>query len=221
MELRETILEGTIQAFNADTMESLWVYQDPLGGQPNCQITYKDGYIYTGFWNSETNEANCVCISTTDEDLLNQTEEKKATWTHTQKGGYYWAGAYIDSTGSFMLEGTDDGEGGYKTGYAHILSMNPATGEVLDDLTLPHTGDVRSNITHDTQGSNATGDYYFTSKGGYLYRVSVGADGKFKKNTLRWIKLENGKNDNSAMWGNYADCHKGCLLYTSDAADEL
>lgn len=191
--------QGTIQAFNADTMESLWVYQDPLGGQPNCQITYKDGYIYTGFWNSETNEANYVCISTTDEDLLNQTEEKKATWTHTQKGGYYWAGAYIDASGTFMLEGTDDGEGGYKTGYAHVLSMNPATGEVLDDLTLPHTGDVRSNITHDTQGSNATGDYYFTSKGGYLYRISVGADGKFKKDTLRWIKLENGKNDNSAM----------------------
>ncbi len=191
--------QGTIQAFNADTMESLWVYQDPLGGQPNCQITYKDGYIYTGFWNNETQEANYVCISATDEDPLNTSEEKKATWTHTQKGGYYWAGAYVDQSGSFMLEGTDDGEAGYKTGYAHVLSMNPKTGEVIDDLTLPHTGDLRSNITHDTEGKNATGDYYFTTKGGYFYRISVGKDGKFDRNSLRWIKLDNGRNNDTAM----------------------
>lgn len=191
--------QGTIQAFNADTMESLWVYQDPLGGQPNCQITYKDGYIYTGFWNSETKEANYVCISATDEDPSSKTEAKVATWTHTQKGGYYWAGAYVDESGAFMLEGTDDGEAGYSTGYAHVLSMNPKTGEVLDDLTLPHTGDLRSNITHDAVGDNATGDYYFTTKGGYFYRISVGDDGKFDRNSLRWIKLDNGRNNNTAM----------------------
>ena len=191
--------QGTIQAFNADTMESLWVYQDPLGGQPNCQITYKDGYIYTGFWNSETQEANYVCISATDEDPSSGTEAKTATWTHAQKGGYYWAGAYIDQSGTFMLEGTDDGEAGYKTGYAHVLSMNPKTGEVLDDLTLPHTGDLRSNITHDMAGDNATGDYYFTTKGGYFYRISVGSDGKFDRSSLRWIKLDNGRNNNTAM----------------------
>ena len=191
--------QGTIQAFNADTMESLWVYKDPLGGQPNCQITYKDGYIYTGFWNNETMEANYVCISTTDENPIFGTEAKKATWTHTQKGGYYWAGSYIEENGKFMLEGTDDGEAGYTKGYAHVLSMNPKTGEVIDDLTLPHPGDLRSNITHDTVGTNATGDYYFTTKGGYFYRISVDTDGRFDRNSLRWIKLDNGRNNNTAM----------------------
>ena len=29
---------GTVQAFNAATLESLWIYTDPLGGQPNCPI---------------------------------------------------------------------------------------------------------------------------------------------------------------------------------------
>ena len=48
---------GKIQAFNAKTLESLWVYTDELGGQPNCPITYKDGYIYAGFWNSEDRNA--------------------------------------------------------------------------------------------------------------------------------------------------------------------
>lgn len=184
--------QGTVQAFNAKTMESLWVYQDPLGGQPNCQITYKDGYIYTGFWNSETAEANFVCISVTDEDPTRGDEEKIASWSHTKAGGYYWAGAYVDSTGEFLLEGTDDGESGWSTGYGHVLSINQKTGQVLDDLELPHVGDVRSNITHDVEGDNATGDYYFTTKGGYFYRVSVNSDGTFDKDSLKWIKLENG-----------------------------
>lgn len=191
--------QGTIQAFNAETMESLWVYEDPLGGQPNCQITYKNGYIYTGFWNSETAEANYVCISTADEDPSQTNEKKVATWTHTGKGGYYWAGTYADESGKFLLQGTEDGESGYKSGYAHVLSMNPKNGKVIDDLTLPFTGDIRCNIVKDTEGDNPTGDYYFTSKSGYLYRISVNADGTFDKDSLRWIKLENSKGSDLTM----------------------
>lgn len=180
--------QGTIQAFNADTMESLWVYQDELKGQPNSQIVYKNGYIYTGFWNSETQDANFVCISVTDEEPSRTDEAKAASWTCTRAGGYYWAGAYVADSGKFLLEGTEDGASGYKTENAQVLSLNPKTGEILDTLTLPYPGDIRSNITHDT----ATGDYYFTSKGGYFYRVSVEEDGKFDQSSLRWIKLENG-----------------------------
>lgn len=191
--------QGTIQAFNADTMESLWVYEDPLGGQPNCQITYKDGYIYTGFWNSETLEANYVCISTADEDPSQTNEKKVATWTHTGKGGYYWAGTYADQNGKFLLQGTDDGESGHQTGYAHLLSMDPKSGKVLDDLTLPHTGDVRCNIVKDVEGENPTGDYYFTTKSGYLYRISVNTDGTFHENSLRWIKLSNSEGSELTM----------------------
>ena len=32
------LANGTIQAFNADTLESLWVYKDSLRGQPNSPI---------------------------------------------------------------------------------------------------------------------------------------------------------------------------------------
>ena len=35
---------GIVQAFDAKTLKSLWVYTDKLGGQPNCPITYYDGY---------------------------------------------------------------------------------------------------------------------------------------------------------------------------------
>ena len=37
--------QGGVQAFNASTLESLWIYNDPIGAQPNCPIVYHDGYI--------------------------------------------------------------------------------------------------------------------------------------------------------------------------------
>ena len=54
---------GIIQAFSYDTMESLWVYENPKGGQGLTPITYSYGYIYTGFWNGETERGSYVCIS--------------------------------------------------------------------------------------------------------------------------------------------------------------
>lgn len=183
------LANGMIQAFNADTLESLWIYKDGLKGQPNCQITYENGYIYTGFWNGEKEDANYVCLSVTDEDPGQPLEEKTASWVYKQPGGFYWAGAYVSD--NFMLVGTDDGEGGYSTGYAHVLSLDPKSGKILDDIQLPHTGDLRCNITYDEYG---TGDYYFTTKGGYFYRISVHEDGTFVDGSLKYIPLTNGTN---------------------------
>lgn len=157
---------GTVQAFDAISLESLWEYHDELGGQPNCPITYWNGYIYTGFWNAETRPANFVCLSVTDEDVSTGHENKMPTWTH-QDNGFYWAGAYIDSNGDFLLVPTDDGDGGYLQASAKLLCMNPLTGEIYDALT-DIAGDARSNISFDGNGR-----YYFTSKGGYLYSVRV------------------------------------------------
>ena len=99
--------DGRIQAFNADTLESLWLYTDPLGGQPDSPITVANGYAYTGFWNSEVEEASFVCLSLTDEDPASKLEAKAETWRYVQKGGFYWAGAY--ACDDYVLIGTDDG----------------------------------------------------------------------------------------------------------------
>ena len=121
---------GRIQAFNAETLESLWLYTDPLGGQPNCPITYQDGYIYAGFWNSETRDANFVCLSVTDEDPTATEESKISTWSYTRAGGFYWAGAY--ATEQFVLVGTDDGQSGYSSESASLLVFDRLTGALLD-----------------------------------------------------------------------------------------
>ena len=182
---------GRVQAFNAETLESLWVYRDALGGQPNCPIAYADGYIYTGFWNQETKQANFACLSVTDEDATKTNEAKLPTWTYTHNG-FYWAGAYVNS--DFVLVTTDDGAEGYVTGRGSILSLNPKTGKLIDSLQATNVGDLRSSVCYDEE----TEAYYFTSKGGDLYQVKVNADGTFTKGSLRRLHLDNGADSASA-----------------------
>lgn len=179
-------LANMVQAFNADTLESLWVYTDPLGGQPNSPITYRNGYIYTGFWNSETSNANWVCLSVTDENPAKATEAKKPVWTYTQRGGFYWAGAYVSD--KFLLVGTDDGEMGYTSSAAGLLSMDPKTGRVIDYLS-GIGADIRCTICYDKQ----TDRYYFTSKGGYFYSVAVDSEGYIDHDSLKKLDLRGGR----------------------------
>ena len=160
---------GKIQAFNAKTLESLWVYTDELGGQPNCPITYKDGYIYAGFWNSEDRNANFACINTVDEDHASATEVKYASWTYTRAGGFYWAGAYV--TDKLAIVGTDDGAGGYDTNGAALLVFDRYTGEKLD-AHEGIRGDIRSNVSHDPQSDRV----FFTTKGGILGNAQIDWD---------------------------------------------
>lgn len=157
---------GTVQAFNAETLESLWLYQDPLGGQPNCPLTIRDGYLYTGFWNSETGDANFVCLSVTDENPDQEKESKAASWYHTSKGGYYWAGAYVSDT--FVLVGTDDGTNYGDSKTSRLLMFDRRTGKLLDSCD-DLNGDIRSTVVYDDD----TDAYYFTSKGGSFYGVRV------------------------------------------------
>ena len=172
---------GRVQAFNAETLESLWVYTDPLGGQSNCPVTVCDGYVYTGFWNGETKNANYVCLSVTDEQPNEKLEAKTATWRYTKAGGFYWAGAYVSK--EFMLLGTDDGKTGYTNGHGSILLLDPKTGRVLDRTDKPR-GDVRSSICY------ADGAYYATSKGGDFIRITLSADKQHIKVDI--LALENG-----------------------------
>ncbi len=157
---------GRIQAFNAKDLTSLWVYQDELKGQPNCPITYKDGYIYAGFWNSEEKDANFACISVTDEDPSKATEAKVASWTYKRAGGFYWAGAYV--TDKFAVVGTDDGARGYSTEGASLLVLDRETGEVVDSWDGIR-GDIRSNVSHDPESNRV----FFTSKGGVLCNAQI------------------------------------------------
>ena len=176
---------GRIQAFNAKTLESLWIYKDPVGDQPNCPITILNGYAYTGFWNGESKDSSFVCISLTDENPENEMEEKTATWRMVQNGGFYWAGAY--ACNDFIMVGTDDG----KNQNSYLYLFDPLTGKVLDSRS-GLDGDIRSTICYD----DATKAYYFTSKGGTFYRAKVEArNGSYAITACDGLKLNNGSDD--------------------------
>jgi len=185
------LANGCIQAFNAEPndqkqLESLWIYNDPMGGQPNSPLTVKNGFLYTGFWYGEELDCNFVCLSITDEDPTRSDETKYITWYYTVRGGYYWAGAYAGD--GFVLVGTDDGEDGYISKTSKLLMLDSKTGKLLDSLENLN-GDIRSTVVYDSE----TDAYYFTSKGGTFYSVKVteGENGK-KLTDLRSVSLKNG-----------------------------
>ena len=158
--------DGTIQAFNAKTLESLWIYKDSLKGQALSPITYSNGYIYTGFWNGEAKDAHYVCLSVTDEDITKTDEAKYATWVHKQLGGYYWAGSV--AVGNYIIVGSDDGVQG-DNGDSVLTSYDQKTGKIISELKLGGAGDQRSSIAYDKE----RGKVYFTTKGGYLCSAKV------------------------------------------------
>lgn len=163
------LANGTIQAFDAKTLDSLWIYRDSLKGQSLSPITCSDGRLYTGFWNGERNSANYVCLTVKDEDTAQPDETKTAEWTKTVPGGFYWAGSVV--VGDAVIFGTDDGAGG-SSGDSHICALNRKTGEEISVLTLTGAGDQRSSMAY----SEERGRVYFTTKGGYLCSAAVARD---------------------------------------------
>lgn len=170
---------GVIQAFNADTLESLWV-TEAIGGQTISPITYYNGYIYTGMWRGETNMQNFACFSVTDEDPTNGFETKYATWLMPHMGGYYCVGAYVNDVCAVF--GSDDGTSDSNSPTAVLYSVNPVTGSVIDTIN-DVKGDIRCCVVYDS------GRVYFTTKGGYLYSVGLNSNGTFDHASIKSIQI--------------------------------
>lgn len=169
-------LTGKLQAFDAETLESLWVYTDEIGGQSNSELTYSDGYVYTGYWNSEIGDANFVCVPVADTDPNSSDEAQEAAWTYTSAGGFYWAGGY--DNGNYIVTSTDNGlsdgssEGSKLIAFdknASIEAGAPVIASQVDNLA----GDLRSAVSYDEE----TGYYFVTSKAKLVYRFTVDENG--------------------------------------------
>lgn len=152
--------DGKIQAIDADTMTSLWVYTDPAGGQNWVAPTYAGGYVYGGFLASGAETAHFVCLRAADEDPTTGTEAKQAEWSYAVDGGFYWTGAV--SVGPAIVVGT---EAAGESGSAHLVSLDKASGKVISQLEV--AGNQRSSIVA------SGGAVYFTTTAGYLYRAQA------------------------------------------------
>ncbi len=155
---------GYLQCFNADTLESLWVYKNPKGGDCNSPIRYDDGKIYVGFQNN-TGKNYFVCLTTTDEDPSNATEEKVTMWTNYDgELGYQWAGAWSNAKYVFSVNLS-----------GALMVMDKNTGETVQKIQA-----VKADIGKGPRSSIAyyNNRIYFTTQSGYLCSYNLDADGK-------------------------------------------
>ena len=151
--------DGRILAYNKNSLELQWRYDGTAEEQGASPVLISDGRVYTGFWKAETGEAHFVCLNATNGEEL---------WSHTQPGGFYWAGAV--EVGNYIFVGTDDGTDKNTVGTSNILSFQKETGAAGQTLALENCGDLRSSLAY------KDGRIYFTTKGGYLCSAAV--DGK-------------------------------------------
>lgn len=134
---------GTVEAFNAKTLDKVWTYQSAEGKannwQANSPITYADGSIYVGFWKSEVAEADFVCLNA---------ETGAEEWRYSSPGGFYWAGSA--AIGDYIAVGTDDGAGD-SSGNSNLLVFSKlyaggGTAEPVSTMELTGCGDQRSSL---------------------------------------------------------------------------
>ena len=152
--------DGIVQAFSASDLTPEWIYTDPLGGQSLCPVVYDDGFIYTGFWNGETDDADFVCLP------ADGSGEQTAVWTFCSAGGFYRTGALL--LGDYVIVGSDNGQRVDRPdASSHVYSLHKQTGRLASDLVT--SGDIRAGIGYDSE----TGACYTTSKSGDLYRFFV------------------------------------------------
>ncbi len=160
---------GKIQAFDAETLTSLWVYTNKNGGKPTCDIVVENGYLYTGFWNSDEADADFVKVSAADEDTEKTDEEKTAEWEYTNAGGFYWTSAVVyDGKVTFGVE--NGKEGANEEGENNrTVTVDDATGELISKLGTAHD-DIRSKLVL------KDGVIYYTSREGGVHLIDTNGE---------------------------------------------
>ncbi len=167
---------GRVQAFNAKTMDSLWVSETLNQEQTLTPLYYDDGFLYTGTWRkkNEHTKGHFFGIDVTDEDPTSTNEIKGHSWTDFQKGGFYWSGGI--SLGDYMIYGSDSGI---------IKAVDQFNGKESDSFEVD--GKVRSTIA-----ASGNSLYFTTKEEGYVYKVNFNpTSGKFDKNSIIKVKPDN------------------------------
>lgn len=167
------IVQGAIQAFDVNTLESLWVtksvdYTTQFDAQTISPSIYYNGYVYIGLTNGNAKDGMYYCVSAKDYDPSKTNEIKDYTWTYTppakfvDQEGYYWSGGVV--VGDKIIFGGEAGE---------IVSHDLTANTVYDTYECGEA--IRSAIQYD----NKTKSIFFTTKSGNIHKLKVNADGTF------------------------------------------
>lgn len=158
---------GVLQAFRADNLEPIWKTKTVGSNQQLCEVTYHDGYVYTGMWKT-IGSGIFYCVKAEDEDPSNDSEIKPYIWESFNQGFYWSGGTIVDNA---IIFGGDMGT---------LESRDRLTGEFLDSLQI--TGTIRCGASYDKENRRI----FFTAKEeGKVYSVKVNIDGSFDKTSLK------------------------------------
>ena len=102
------IAGGIVQAFDAKTLKSLWVYTDKLGDSRTVRSPIMTAAFIPDFGILKHVMQTLSASALRMKIRKRPTKPKRRSETYTSKGGFYWAGA--DVCENFLLVGTDDGD---------------------------------------------------------------------------------------------------------------
>ena len=129
------ILKGRVQCLDAETLDSKWISEEYSYSQSLSPISYIDGSVYTGIWETETKDGVFFCLdAATGEAKWKYIPSKHGEAPH----GFYWAGSYVDDR--YVVVGSDDGasntfaEAGAYPETATVYCFDRKTGEVRDRI---------------------------------------------------------------------------------------
>lgn len=122
-------------------------------GQINTPIDTAGGYLYFGIYEGDRCFYQCTTGGT------------KTPFPPAGGEDFYWAGAAkydVDDDDDYVVFGSESG-----TVYMRPRGANFGDLAYGSSITLPGAGNIRSSICYDENGGN----FYCTSKGGYLWQI--------------------------------------------------
>ena len=140
------------------------------------------GYVCTGFWNGETEDADFVFLD------LDGNEASK----YTNKGGFYLAGA-VEADGYAVVPSDNGASPANGASESLVMSFDPRTGELRDSFSIE--GDGRSSAVY------FNSRVYVVSKPGVLYSAAID-DGMFSD--IRSVRLDGECTASPVIYGDYA-----------------
>lgn len=160
-----TLGNGTIQAFDGQSLTSLWVSE--VVGNFTSPLTYYNGYLYTGTTEYDDNynviNGQYFALSVSDDDPNANLETKSRVWSYDeQAGGYYWSDATVVNNQYLLFVST----GG-------TLVAKDVASDNLNTITLDSDVNIRSGVCY------GDGYLYIGSQNGKLYKVAFNDDGTF------------------------------------------
>ncbi len=165
------LVNGRIQAFDAFTLQSLWLYANPDGGILTGGLRCDEGLVYGAYYNSSATKAYLVCLSAEDEDPSSQLEEKTCIWKYGAAGGFYTTSPYTDAANLYLVS-----YGG------QLLCLDKTSGYLKQSISLGSLGASGAGLSY------YEGRLYFTSLNGYVCSYAISQEG-LDLGSLQTLKL--------------------------------